>query len=376
MELFHQSTRKVSIRKLGRRRSRKENKTVPAITNVDHPKDAPIVSEQMVPDFLECKEQYLPSKPTNRKMPPRWLQKHEAALQEALRNVKHGKVVRSLSSEPPDAMDVHTKLKNPHKSPMTPASSEAHTGANRGIQSLRDSVVSIIPNEFHEVVYTERLPSSSERETYQCHYIPEFKQWRILLFPPLFPSGRGEVTVLSTWLSKTVTKYLATVQEHQERQQSCGEEQPHRFIRHDHVLETLEALYRLAHHEICRQEKLHCFERGLLLENVHDVMFNLNNNRREILKSKFDEELALLREAVEKLKLEPIHSLEKVETTVAALQAVVRDTEKNYKSVVRDVFSDVEHSCPALNMEERLSELEKENAALKHELRMLKQGRG
>ena len=111
------------------------------------------------------------------------------------------------------------------------------------------------------------------------------------------------------------------------------------------------------------------------MENVHEVMFNLSNNRREILKAKYDGELAVLREALEKLKLEPIHSLEKVETTVAALQAVVKDTEKNYQSVVRDVFSDIEQPCPTLNMEGRLSELEKENAALKHELLTLKQSR-
>ena len=358
MEMFHKAVQPVSIKKLSRRYSRNGRRKKSDLVEggeTDGPESTPASIDLPPPASVYNQLQYKPAAHhPERKvvMPSQWIVKHETSLQEALSNAKHGK------SSP---------------GPSNPEEGETRDGKrNVGIQKLRESILDVVPKEFHKYQYIDRPPTRAEREKFLYTYIPDLKAWRLLVFPPMLPSGRRDVTDLSKWLSEMVKSYLSSLSSLRR------EENEEKFVHADQAMETLETLYRLAVREIAREDKLICFERGTLLQNLESNLTTISTNRRKILQSKYEEDINQLKLELERIRESPIKNMENILGTILELKGSLKVTEGNYKSLLSEINSSGATRLGTANAKGetpealRIKELEEENQALKGELNMLK----
>ena len=99
------------------------------------------------------------------------------------------------------------------------------------------------------------------------------------------------------------------------------------------VLETLISLYRLAELEISRQEKLVCYQRGSLLENVIENITMLNANINQIRNNKLINEMKKMKLNLNKESNQAENNFEELKLNVDKLLDEIHSSFQNVEQI-------------------------------------------
>ena len=189
--------------------------------------------------------------------------------------------------------DVWARGPRPPSPPLPKGDDESrqqHAGPRRCLSLALPP--SAIPEEFHLTLTSRNtpvgaaslLPAGSPAphhpEHYRVAHDPVADVWRTTVFPPLVPSGRGDVLVLDRWLRLMVERHLGSTGGNAgagEAWRSGAAGTPPDAGRDPAGwLSALVNIYAMAMGEIARQVSVECAERGQLLARVWHAILDLH----------------------------------------------------------------------------------------------------